>query len=75
MDYKDQLEVAKQYLRDRKKYVVEQSPLDPNRFQPRSAFATDIRLTIKDYQHDAIKKQETTTQTVRFLDRKVRNKK
>jgi hypothetical protein len=73
MDYNAKLEAAKQYLRDRKKLISEQNPEDPKRFCPSLAVDTNIRTTFDEYRATlAAKKSQTSTQTVRFFDRKVR---
>lgn len=76
MDYNVKLELAKQYLRDRKKYIAEQAKDDDNRFIPTAAVETDIRRTINDFKSSQFAaKKEGTSQTVRFFDRKLRVKK
>jgi hypothetical protein len=76
MDHNVKLELAKQYLRERGKYILEQDKSDPNRFQPTTAVATNVQITMREYVHVRDKKTaEASTQTVRLFDRKLRFKK
>jgi hypothetical protein len=70
MDYNVKLELAKEYLRSRKKLVSEQVASDPNRFTPSAAIETDVKRTMNEYQLSTRKNKETGSSTVRFLNKK-----
>lgn len=75
MDHNVKLELAKEYLRSRKKLVSEQVAGDPNRFTPSAAIDTDIKRTINEYRIASRKNKETGSSTVRFFNKKLSFKK
>ena len=75
MDYNVKLELAKEYLRSRKKLISEQIADDPNRFIPTPAVETDIKRTINEYKLSTRKNKETGSSTIRFFDKKLSVKK
>ena len=75
MDYKVKLELAKEYLRNRRKLISEQIADDPNRFVPTPAVETDIKRTINEYRISTRKNKETGSSTIRFFDKKLSFKK
>jgi hypothetical protein len=75
MDYNVKLELAKEYLRSRKKLISEQIADDPNRFIPTPAVETDIKSTINEYKLSTRKNKETGSSTIRFFDKKLSFKK
>jgi hypothetical protein len=75
MDYNVKLELAKEYLRSRKKLISEQIADDPNRFIPTPAVQTDIKRTINEYKLSTRKNKETGSSTIRFFDKKLSFKK
>jgi hypothetical protein len=75
MDYNVKLELAKEYLRSRKKLISEQIADDPNRFIPTPAVETDIKRTINEYKLSTRKNKETGSSTIRFFDKKLSFKK
>jgi hypothetical protein len=75
MDHNVKLEIAKQYLRDRKKYICEQDQDDPNRFVPRTSIETNVKQTWTEYQREQNKSKQQTTSPIRFFDRKIRYQK
>lgn len=70
MDYNVKLELAKEYLRSRKKLISEQVAGDPNRFTPSAAIETDVKRTMNEYRLSTRKNKETGSSTVRFLNKK-----
>ena len=75
MDYNVKLELAKEYLRNRRKIISEQIADDPNRFIPTPAVETDIKRTINEYRISTRKNKETGSSTIRFFDKKLSFKK
>lgn len=75
MDYNVKLELAKEYLRSRKKLISEQIADDENRFIPTTAVDTDIRRTMNEYKLSTRKNKETSSSTIRFFDKKFSSKK
>lgn len=75
MDHNVKLELAKEYLRSRKKLISEQVAGDPNRFTPSAAIDTDIKRTINEYRIASRKNKETGSSTVRFFNKKLSFKK
>jgi hypothetical protein len=75
MDYNVKLELAKEYLRSRKKLVSEQVNGDLNRFIPTPAVETDVNRTMNEYRISTRKNKETGSSTVRFFDKKLSYKK
>jgi len=75
MDYNVKLELAKEYLRSRKKLVSEQVNGDLNRFIPTPAVETDVKRTMNEYRISTRKNKETGSSTVRFFDKKLSYKK
>ena len=75
MDHNVKLELAKEYLRSRKKLISEQVAGDPNRFTPSAAIDTDIKRTINEYKLSTRKNKETGSSTVRFFNKKLSFKK
>jgi hypothetical protein len=75
MDHNVKLEIAKQYLRDRKKYICEQDQDDPTRFVPRKSVETDVKQTWREYQHEQNKSKQQAPSPIRFFDRKIRYQK
>ena len=75
MDYNVKLELAKEYLRSRKKLVSEQVNGDFNRFIPTTAVETDVNRTMNEYRISTRKNKETGSSTVRFFDKKLSYKK
>jgi hypothetical protein len=75
MDYNVKLELAKEYLRSRKKFISEQIANDPNRFIPTPAVETDVRRTINEYRISTRKNKEAFSSTIRFFDKKLSYKK
>lgn len=75
MDHNVKLEIAKQYLRDRKKYICEQDQSDPTRFIPRKSIETNVKQTFLEYQHDQRKNNQQASSPIRFFDRKIRYQK
>jgi hypothetical protein len=75
MDYNVKLELAKEYLRSRKKIVSEQIANDPNRFIPTAAVETDVKRTMNEYRLSTRKNKETGSSTIRFFDKKLSYKK
>lgn len=75
MDYNVKLELAKEYLRSRKKFISEQISDDPNRFIPTAAVETDVKRTINEYRISTRKNKETGSSTIRFFDKKLSYKK
>lgn len=75
MDYNVKLELAKEYLRSRKKLISEQIAGDPSRFIPTPSVETDIKRTINEYKLSTRKNKETGSSTIRFFDKKFSSKK
>lgn len=75
MDYNVKLELAKEYLRSRKKLISEQIANDKDRFIPTPAVETDVRRTINEYRISTRKNKETGSSTIRFFDKKLSYKK
>lgn len=76
MDQNVKLKLAKEYLRQRGKYILEQNKDDPNKFEPTTAVSTDVKKTMKEYLDGITRKNaEKPTQTVRLFDRNLRYKK
>jgi hypothetical protein len=75
MDYNVKLELAKEYLRSRKKLVSEQVNGDLNRFIPTPAVETDVNRTMNEYRIFTRKNKETGSSTIRFFDKKLSYKK
>ena len=75
MDHNVKLELAKEYLRSRKKLISEQVAADPNRFTPSAAIDTDIKRTINEYRIASRKNKEAGSSTVRFFNKKLSFKK
>lgn len=76
MDQNVKLRLAKEYLRSRGKYILEQNKDDPNKFEPTTAVGTDVKKTMKEYTDGLNRKvSEKPTQTVRLFDRNLRYKK
>lgn len=75
MDYNVKLELAKEYLRSRKKIVSEQINNDPTRFIPTPAVETDVKRTMNEYRISTRKNKETGSSTIRFFDTKLSYKK
>ena len=59
MDYNVKLELAKEYLRSRKKLISEQIANDPTRFIPSAAIETDVTRTMNEYRLSTRKNKET----------------
>jgi len=77
MDHNVKLELAKAYLRERGKYILEQDKDDKARFIPSLAIETNVGQTMREYKY-AIEKREsekTNTSVVRLSDRKFRSQK
>lgn len=76
MDHNVKLKLAKEYLRARGKYILEQDKDDPNKFEPTTAVGTDVRKTMKEFTDGLNRKAATQpTHTVRLFDRNLRYKK
>jgi hypothetical protein len=75
MDQNVKLKLAKEYLRQRGKYILEQNKDDPNKFEPTTAVGTDVRKTMKEYMDGLAKNTTKSTQTIRLFDRNLRYKK
>jgi hypothetical protein len=75
MDYNVKLELAKEYLRSRKKLISEQIANDPTRFIPSAAIETDITRTMNEYRLSTRKNKETDSSTIRFFNKKLSYKK
>lgn len=75
MDHNVKLKLAKEYLRERGKYILEQNKDDPNRFEPTTAVGTDVKKTMKEYMDGLAKNTAKPTHTVRLFDRNLRYKK
>ena len=75
MDHQVKLELAKEYLRNRKKLISEQIKDDPDRFIPTRAIDTDIKRTINEYKLSIRKNKETGSSTIRFFNKKFSLKK
>ena len=75
MDYNVKLELAKEYLRSRKKLISEQITNDPNRFIPTAAVETDVKRTINEYRISTRKNKETGSSTIPFFYKKLSSKK
>lgn len=75
MDHNVKLELAKEYLRSRKKLISEQIVGDPNRFIPSAAIETDVKRTMNEYKLSTRKNKETGSSTIRFFDKKFSSKK
>jgi hypothetical protein len=75
MDYNVKLELAKEYLRSRKKLISEQIANDPTRFIPSAAIETDITRTMNEYRLSTRKNKETGSSTIRFFNKKLSYKK
>lgn len=75
MDHNVKLELAKEYLRSRKKLISEQIAGDPNRFIPSAAIETDVKRTMNEYKLSTRKNKETSSSTIRFFDKKFSSKK
>jgi hypothetical protein len=77
MDHNVKLELAKQYLRERGKYILEQDKDDKARFTPSLSIETNVEKTMREYKYATERKQseKANTQVVRLSDRKFRSQK
>jgi len=77
MDHNVKLELAKQYLRDRGKYILEQDKDDKARFTPSLAIETNVQQTMREYTYATERKdsKKASSQVVRLSDRKFRSQK
>jgi hypothetical protein len=77
MDHNVKLELAKAYLRERGKYILEQYQDDKKRFTPSLAIETNVEKTMREYKHATERKEseKTNTSVVRLSDRKFRSQK
>jgi len=77
MDHNVKLELAKAYLRERGKYILEQDKDDKTRFIPSLAIETNVEQTMREYKYAVERKdsEKANSQVVRLSDRKFRSQK